>query len=460
MRKPKIIHPILFASYPILFLFANNVKTLWLSDLYSLLIFVIVLTVLFLGILNLNIRNIYKASLIVSLLMMVILSYMHLFDFLKTTSIGGITKGKHTPVMITVLAIVAILSYLVIKKKTSPFFAVSFANVISLILVVIPLFRIVFFNTSYSFASHVTGNQQSYLWKPVNLPSEKLPDIYYLIFDRYASSNTLRNTYHFDNAGFLNYLEKKGFYIASDSWANYTTTQLSLASSLNMEYLDGLVEKLGEEAEDVKPLFTMMEDYQVWRFLKSQGYLFIHTGSWWAPTAINRYADKNIKIPSLSEFAEAVYSKSIFYPITSRLKIPLLNNRFNQWKRVVYQFDQLAEIPDLKAPTFTFGHFLITHEPFIFDQNGNYLSEEEINGKDAKQNYKEQMMYANKKIEELVEAILSKSKNPPIIIIQSDEGPYSEDYRKDDDNYDWSKANEVDSRYKRKNGDPERLLFA
>src|SRR5690606_30464261 len=59
------------------------------------------------------------------------------------------------------------------------------------------------------------------------------PDIYYLIYDKYASNQSLSDYYDFDNSEFTESLTEKGFYIAEKSRANYPSTLFSLSSSLN-----------------------------------------------------------------------------------------------------------------------------------------------------------------------------------------------------------------------------------
>ncbi len=67
---------------------------------------------------------------------------------------------------------------------------------------------------------------------------EDLPDVYYVILDRYAGPTALAETYDFDNEPFLTALEERGFAVARHAHANYIKTPLSLVSSLNMELLD------------------------------------------------------------------------------------------------------------------------------------------------------------------------------------------------------------------------------
>jgi len=69
------------------------------------------------------------------------------------------------------------------------------------------------------------------------------------VLDRYANVGTLAEVYGFDNSGFLNQLGAEGFYVANESCANYVRTSESLASSLNMEYID----YMDETSSDMLP---------------------------------------------------------------------------------------------------------------------------------------------------------------------------------------------------------------
>ncbi len=449
MKKLTVMQPFFFAAYPILFVFANNIKMLFLADLLKLLLIVVTFcAIIFIG-LYARLKLINKTALITSTIMLVTLNYGLAFDFIRTTPFNDVLKGKQTPAFIFVIILTLVVSSLILKSKKYLSPMVLLFNIISIIIIVIPLFQIISFYSKYG---KVYFSNSDYVSKSktqnISKDFEDQPDIYYFIIERYGRNDTLKNIYGFNNSEFSDYLKGKGFSIPKKSWANYTQTQLSLASSLNMNYVDQLMKDPKDSGND-HPLINLIEDYKVWHFLKSKGYTFVHSGSWWSGTVFNRYANKNINIPALSEFSELVFNRTIFFPIIIKLQIPLFNHRLNNWIRPFYKFDELAKIPEMKEPTYTFTHFMMTHEPFVFDKDGNYVSEEDINNKDIKQNYREQIIFTNKKFQELINTLLEKSGNiPPIIIIQSDEGPYPEQYEMDSQNYDWSKANEDEVREK------------
>ncbi len=94
-------------------------------------------------------------------------------------------------------------------------------------------------------------------------------------------------------------------------------------------------------------------------------------------------------------------------------------------KRILYQFDQLEQIPILERPKFTFAHILLTHPPYHFDKSGEIIRPKIAKQKEEKTLYLDSIAFANKKILDLVDKIIEKSERPPVIILQADEGPYS-----------------------------------
>ena len=100
---------------------------------------------------------------------------------------------------------------------------------------------------------------------------------------------------------------------------------------------------------------------------------------------------------------------------------------------ILFAFNKLNEIPEVKEPTFTYTHILAPHFPYVFDSEGNktppkYTKEfAGSRGWKEKDRYVGQLIFINKKVKETVEALLSKSETQPIIIIQGDHGTASRD---------------------------------
>jgi hypothetical protein len=251
--------------------------------------------------------------------------------------------------------------------------------------------------------------------------SEDLPDIYYIILDTYASSSTLREFYDFENNTFISFLQDRGFFVAEESFSNYAVTALSLASSLNMDYIDKLSPNFGDSVEDWQYAVPkqMIENNNVMWFLKSRGYTSIFLGSGHGVTQGNRYADRDIKCGFVDETIGRIIQSTLIWPAADQFQIMANDDRHQR----LCAFEKLAEMPANNGPIFVFAHILAPHLPFLFDANGNPVREYEPDPVHIKEYYINQLIFINKKVEETVTEILSKSEVEPIIILQGDTGP-------------------------------------
>jgi hypothetical protein len=81
-----------------------------------------------------------------------------------------------------------------------------------------------------------------------------------------------------------------------------------------------------------------------------------------------------------------------------------------------------------------FAHIISPHPPFVFDAQGNAVQPprsysigdgDDYRGdwEEYRQGYAGQVQFVNRMLEKTVDAILSKSSTPPVILIQGDHGP-------------------------------------
>ena len=262
---------------------------------------------------------------------------------------------------------------------------------------------------------------------------DTMPDIYYIILDSYPREDVLKEIHGFDNSEFINHLKSNGFFIAKHSAANYTQTSLSLASSLNMGYLQDIlnVNKLDEETNQ-SILKDLIRDNKAIFVTKSLGYRFGFLSSQWGLTTSNQNAD--IKL-SAEDKAGGIISGILTAPLLSNDFVYYLSRTmiirhgidrvFNLVAADLFltKLEILNNIPNIKYPKFIFVHFIPPHPPYIFDRDGN-VSESGFFTRSYtdKQAYLEQLMWVNKSIETTVDNLLSKSRVPPVIILQGDHG--------------------------------------
>jgi hypothetical protein len=252
-----------------------------------------------------------------------------------------------------------------------------------------------------------------------------LRDIYYIILDGYASSITLKDQYDYDNKIFNDYLITKGFYVTTKSHSNYPMSFLSIASSLNMKYLNYLTDVIGVERSDATLPYQMIQDSKVMNFLKSKGYKFIHFSSGYGPTDHNKHADLNIHGRGLGNETMMVLAQTTMLKTFEWLLLSY------ERKRRLDTFSKLAKVYKIDGPKFVFAHIISPHHPYLFGKNGepvpkaNLIISEGAGVWEQKENYLNQLIFISKKVQNLVDEILLKSETPPIIVLQADHGSAS-----------------------------------
>jgi len=102
--------------------------------------------------------------------------------------------------------------------------------------------------------------------------SHQPPDIYYIILDGYGRSDILKSEFGYDNSDFLNSLRDQGFFVADCAQSNYAQTQLSLASSLNFNYIDALSDRFAPGSDDRTGLDALIHHGLVRQSLEKAGY--------------------------------------------------------------------------------------------------------------------------------------------------------------------------------------------
>jgi len=415
MKKIPLIHPFLFAIFAILFPFSHNIGQVLFFQTLRSAILALGFTLLLFFLFKLFLDDNKKAAILTSLFLVPLFSYGYFY-----TAINKLVIFRHRYLLLALGIIFFTGSYSIIKTRKNLSSVTNFLNFTAISLVTISLANIVVFEfQTRSISTHgevVKGHETD----TANFKKTgALPDIYYIILDGHMGSTTLKEGYGCDNSEFIKYLSEKGFYVVPQARSNYNVTHFSLPSSLNMEYVNYLGDRIKVRGDFRMP-FRMINDNRVMRFLKAKGYKFVHFGSWWGPTAHNPYADVEYKC--LNEFELILMKTSILNLVYDHIMAHISRSA------ILYTFDKLAEIPDIKAPTFTFAHIICPHYPYVFGRNGEKtefqfsLIPDYPYNVQCKEFYLDQLIFIDKKVEELVEKILSGSKSPPIIILQSDHG--------------------------------------
>jgi len=274
-------------------------------------------------------------------------------------------------------------------------------------------------------------------------PDER-PDIYYLMFDRYPSAETLLGVFGFDNTPFVESLEARGFFVADDSFANYPKTAPSIASSLDMNYLDR--DRLAANAAgpaDWTPVYDLLGgSLAAPRFLNGLGYTYVSLPSWYEQSGSGSDVDVRLSLGGASEFASVLYGTTIVSAIQEELGwTSPVDFRDRSRAHSLFQLDRLVALDEIPSPKLVFAHVLVPHDPFVFDRDGSFVSEELAASRSYRDSFIRQVEYANRRILDVIDRLQAATPDrPPVIMLQADEGPFPERYVKQTVGFDWTEA--------------------
>ena len=403
--------PIVFAVFPLLSLFADNQTEIELGVLWWPLVYSVVTAAVLYALFLLLFESGAKAAIMASLVVTVFFTY-------------GIYADRVS--LVVWLALFALAGFLVVWTKRDLSTLTLVLSVAAVVLVVGPVARI----WNYEHDHHLINASDPELWptalkKPVLSSGTPRPDIYVLIPDDYARSDVLRKYFHYDNSGFIRALENRGFFIAKQSRSPYSDSEMNVASEVNLDYLSKLPGVLGKKSQDVRPVRRLIEHNRASRLLGSLGYRYVQIDTDEVTFAAGNPGISKVATPD--SFGTLWLQQSLLGKVGGWIGFneAAANERFRDTIRS--EFSELADVPPQPGPKFVLFHTLIPHDPYIFGPHGENItfpdhSEEGHTMKIGMRYYAKQAGFVETKLLEAVDAIQARSKEPPVIVIEADEG--------------------------------------
>jgi sulfatase-like protein len=432
------IHPLLVGMYPVFVLYCINIKEVAPAAIGQAVLTSFVITGLVSVFYLLVFRSWTRAALPVSFTLLLIFTYGHILNLIEGLTVAGMLIGRHRNALLVWIIISIVGLYFLAGIKTSSTRTKSL-NAFSILIMAFVLIQIGIFFLQSKVAQ---SEQQVSLPVTDNLSSSAVErDVYYILIDAYSRQDVLHDQFDIDSSEFVNGLTELGFSIPNCAQSNYDATYPSLTSSLNMNYVDALGITHAEAHEAIyKPY---IQNSLVRKSFEDLGYQTITFKSPHPPIDIKDstyYFDyfKNSSALDQSDslnFQHLFLSTTIFHPLISYLEgkqqpldispfwsawIPTANSinsrEYRQYQQNIFALETLEIIPKLAGKKFIYAHLLITHQPFVFYPDGDFHPEL-VQDDNA---YRDQVLFANERILEIVRSILQNSDPKPIIVIQGD----------------------------------------
>lgn len=259
----------------------------------------------------------------------------------------------------------------------------------------------------------------------VSASNKDYPDIYYLMFDEFSGFEAMRQYFHTPEVeDFDAFLKESGFWVAENSFGSSNHTVHQVAVRLNYtEY---------PYVQGNQPIWHQaLATNQAIALLESKGYstMVFEEISMLHPTLPDIKADYLYHFGYstsgdmgilFDEYGMMVADSTMLYAFDDMYRVS------NPADKAHYNFlmsmqERLPNLQDVPQPRFVYAHFMLPHQPFMFDKNGGLVDSSFYRNWNY---YEGNYIYAMKYIRKLVTSILANAdtQNPPIIILQSDHG--------------------------------------
>ena len=370
-----------------------------------------------------------KKALLTASLISFYLFFGALLDFFKN-NLAWLSKYS---VILPLFVVLICLLLLFLKKTKNNFTRLTlFLNVLLLLYVVWDLSGITWksFHPNNDKLS-IYGDEKSNMYHPCN--DCKNPDIYFLVFDEYSSSNNLKQVFNYDNSDLDSFLLQHGFSTQVNSFSNYNFTPFSMASILNMNYIKGIKNVNACSVEDYANCNNLIRNNEVIKFLSSRQYDIVNY------SIFDLAGNPSIIQTSLLPVKTRLITAQTFYPrmvqdigwnlFTGRFEIKwlsknLLYENLNNNNKILKLVKEESQLHPARS-RFIYAHFEMPHPPFYYDKDLRFRSEEELVAEKTgvhTASYKGYVPYTNNKIKELVETIQKNSGDSAVIVLMGDHG--------------------------------------
>ncbi len=365
-------------------------------------------------------KNRLKTSLAIFFLLAINLFWGSILDFIKANA--GIPFLTRYIFIVPFTFILIFFVFIYLKKTKSSFTKITlYLNFLFLLLIAVDL------------AGIILKFPKSKEQKVANLDKQliqcdtcKKPDIYLIVADEYAGKTALKDLFDYDNTDFEKSLKERNFQFIDSSNANYNATVYSMASVLNMDYLNNLKSTV-INYNDMLACYNLIRNNNLTAFLKKNAYS-INNFSFYDLDAekkivTNHYFPDEEDILTYRTFLKRIQRDLGFHLFTKKKTEKILrHNMYNNIKTdsLLNQFLKTKR----EKPAFVYTHLDMPHHSYYNRSNGELVPVEMLTDEFTmdRKAYIEYLKYTNTKLIELIDNIKLNAEQPPIILLMSDHG--------------------------------------
>jgi len=200
---------------------------------------------------------------------------------------------------------------------------------------------------------------------PPHLDMVEHPDIFLVVIDGYPGIQAFRMDTDDTKASLTRGLEARGFAVPSSAWSSYWSTQLSVASLLQMSY--PVTEPFDGDAT-TQALYAMIGgENHLLELLKREGYDTYFVESGWSGSECGVNVDFCVSSP----FVDGAVFFTLWDTVSGSYVSSVMGSAFTLGtQRTMGWLTENAErISSDGRPSFVFAHLVAPHPPFFLDRN-------------------------------------------------------------------------------------------
>ncbi len=371
-------------------------------------------------------RNRIKSGIFTISFLIIFFFFGSAYDFLQQMQLPSLLVSYKF--LLALIVVIMVVLAILLKKKAPPLKTHQFFFLLFSVLMLIEI------GTSIYYIISGRNNDPAIKNSPLAVqlkPVGSQPDIFFIVFDEYTSSKALKKYFKFDNSGFDSTLESDGFFISHDSKSNYSSTVMSMASTLNMQYFNRPMENTDIDTHSLLEGALSINKSYVPGLLEQQGYQIINYGLFdvgshraAGPRPFRDYEARVLTLETLwgRIQRDILWNLVVRMPGYSEKKLGdkeyIERNQSN-----FHQFLTELNKPSSK-PRLVLSHLLLPRRPAYVDRNGNarITSMEDFRDENHDSLYLEQVLYANKLIDSIGKAAIKERQRPLVVIIEGDHG--------------------------------------
>jgi len=319
----KIKYPFFLFLFPIFFVLHGFTENFYFVSVKSALLVTagyIISSLVLTAIFYFFSRKIMLASIMASFIVFFQFFFGSIHDFIKTFASHSFLRSYSF--ILPAFFLCSVMLFVLLKKRKDLSKLAIYLNILFAVLILVDVFSLVrkiivnknFENKTFSRAIYNDGER---------------PDIYIVLLDGYPGYEQLKNGLGYDNDSFLVQLASRNFNTIRKTHSNYLFTPYSIASILNMEYVDS--NQINDTREKSIPnAFRFINNNKLISFFKSKGYKFYNYSIFQvagqpAPTG-GGVVPANAKLINGNTFLSR-FEKDVLFNIATELKWRWFLNR-------------------------------------------------------------------------------------------------------------------------------------